>query len=385
MLKEVSLSECCEIINGSTPSRIVPEYWGGDIHWFTPKDLSGIVGKFVDEAPEKITEAGFKSCSTTMVPPFSLLLTSRAPIGHIAINKREVCTNQGFKSLVPNDDVDVNYLYYVIKKMVPILQDMGNGATFKELSKATLSKVKIPLPPLPVQQKIAAILDASDLHRQKTKTLIEKYDQLTQSIFLEMFGDPVRNEKGWEKVEMNQLCSFTRENITADNIPDDSNYIGLECIEKETGNIIHVFKVKADELKSNKFSFSCDHILYGKLRPYLNKVALPDFDGVCSTDIIPILPRPSLTNRLFISSIMKSKGFVSFATEKSSGANLPRISPREVERHLIINPPLALQNQFAERVKTIKSQKQSTIEALTKSEQLFNTLLQRAFKGELVN
>lgn len=111
MIKEVRIFDFYEIVGGSTPSRNVPEFWDGHIHWYTPRDLSGIIGKYVDEVPEKITEAGFKSCSTNMIPAYSLLLTSRVPIGHLAINKRPVCTNQGFKSLVTNDNVDVNYPY----------------------------------------------------------------------------------------------------------------------------------------------------------------------------------------------------------------------------------------------------------------------------------
>lgn len=125
MIKEVEISSCCEIISGSTPSRIVPGYWDGDINWFTPKDLSNLVGKYIDEAPEKITEQGYKSCSTNLLPPFSLMLSSRAPIGHLAINTVPACTNQGFKSLVPKSNVAVNYLYYAIKRIVQQRLEVG--------------------------------------------------------------------------------------------------------------------------------------------------------------------------------------------------------------------------------------------------------------------
>ena len=136
----VEIGRCCDIVNGSTPSRNKPEFWGGDIDWFTPKDLSGLDTKYVKEAPEKITAKGYKSCSTTLVPSGSLLYTSRAPIGHLAINLKEVCTNQGFKTLVPKEGVHIEYLYYVLKKFTPNLQALGNGATFKELSKAIKNK-----------------------------------------------------------------------------------------------------------------------------------------------------------------------------------------------------------------------------------------------------
>ncbi|PCJ53511.1 MAG: hypothetical protein COA73_15195, partial [Candidatus Hydrogenedentota bacterium] len=126
-MKQVALGECCKIISGSTPSRRIDEYWNGHIHWFTPKDLSKLKSKYIHGAPEKITNKGLSSCSATMLPAYSLLLSSRAPIGHIAISTIESCTNQGFKSLVPSKDVDIEYLYYAIKKIVPQLKDLGNG------------------------------------------------------------------------------------------------------------------------------------------------------------------------------------------------------------------------------------------------------------------
>ena len=206
-MRYVALGEICKIVNGSTPSRKIEQYWDGKIDWFTPKDLSKIENKYVIDAPEKITKKGYNSCSTTLVPSGSLLFTSRAPIGHLAINKKEVCTNQGFKTLVPSQNVDVEYLYYALKKYTPNLQDLGNGATFKELSKATISNFKIPLPPLPIQKKIAAILDAADAYRQKTKALIEKYDELTQSLFLDMFGNIVANDRNWNVYKVGNVTT----------------------------------------------------------------------------------------------------------------------------------------------------------------------------------
>ena len=384
-MRLVEIQECCNIINGSTPSRKKKEFWDGDISWFTPKDLSGLESKYIEDSPEYITKEGYNSCSTTLVPIGSLLFTSRAPIGHLAINKKEACTNQGFKTLVPKDGVDVEYLYYALKKNVPQLKDLGNGATFKELSKATISKFKIPLPPLDQQKKIAAILDAADAYRQKTKALIEKYDELTQSLFLDMFGDPVTNPKGWDKVALNELCDFKKTSLKPEEIETGDTYIGLECIEKQTGKILERFIVEAGEIKSNKFWFDSNYILYGKLRPYLNKVANPDFEGVCSTDIIPIRPILKNTAKEFIISLLRGSWFVSFADERCSGANLPRISPKEVEKYQTINPPIKLQNQFAERAQAIEGQKAQAQASLAGAEDLFNSLLQRAFNGELTN
>lgn len=269
------------------------------------------------------------------------------------------------------------FIYYFFQTLT--IPETGYNRHFKYLKDC-----KIPLPNLETQKRIAAILDEADSLRQLNKQLIAKYDALTQSLFLDMFGDPVMNPKGWEKVKFNKICSFDKISIKPEKIISGTFYIGLESIEKETGKILGKVPVVENELKSNKFYFDKEYILYGKLRPYLNKVGNPDFEGICSTDIIPLKPLVNKSNKQFVTSIMRSSGFVSWANERCSGANLPRISPKEVEKYLIINPPIHLQNQFAERVQLIEQQKQQAQDALQKSEALFNSLLQQAFKGALV-
>ncbi len=259
---------------------------------------------------------------------------------------------------------------------------MFSGAQ-PNISGGIIKETLIPLLELDLQRRIANILDAADAVRQNDKALIAKYDELTQALFLDMFGDPVSNPKGWEKVELKKLCSFKKKNIKPEDIEEGVNYVALDSIEKVTGNITTIYNVEKGELKSNKFWFDNSYILYGKLRPYLNKVALPNFEGVCSTDIIPIQPINTKSNKLFVTSILRHNSFVAFADERSSGANLPRISPSEVEKYSTINPPLSLQNQFAERVAVIEEQKAIAQKSLEKSEELFNSLLQKAFKGEL--
>lgn len=302
------------------------------------------------------------------------------------INKGENCAIGRSVAAIraKKDFLDINYLYFFLKSWSSRLLEMSQGAAQTVITKDMLFYLQIPLPPLPQQQKIANILNSADVLRQNDKALIAKYDELTQALFMDMFGDPVSNPKGWEKVELRNLCSFKKKSIKPENITKGENYVALDSIEKVTGNITTLYKVDIGELKSNKFWFDSSYILYGKLRPYLNKVALPTFEGICSTDIIPIRPVNKKSNKLFITSILRHNSFVAFADERSSGANLPRISPSEIEKYSTINPPIDLQNQFAERVVVIEEQKVTAQKSLEKSEELFNSLLQKAFKGELL-
>ena len=148
------LKQIVNIINGSTPSTSCPEFWDGDISWITPKDMSLQMKRYISKGERNITEKGYNSCSTTLVPKNTILLTSRAPIGYISIAENELCTNQGFKSLVCGDKVLPLFMYYWLATKVDLLKSISNGATFKELSKLALENVEIDLPNLQVQQHI---------------------------------------------------------------------------------------------------------------------------------------------------------------------------------------------------------------------------------------
>ena len=196
--QEVRLGEVAEIIGGGTPKTSIPEYWNGEIPWLTPKDLAGYNHIYISKGERFITKLGLKNSSATLMPKGAILLSSRAPIGYVAIAQNDICTNQGFKSLVVEPKQACNlFVYYWIKNNVEYLQSLGTGTTFEEISKGVVQDITIPLPPLTIQQKIAEILSSFDdkidlLHRQN-KTL----ESLALTLFRHYFIDnPNRNE--WE-------------------------------------------------------------------------------------------------------------------------------------------------------------------------------------------
>ena len=142
----VHLAAFADIKNGATPSTANPLNYGGDIVWITPKDLSDQKSKFVYRGERNISQLGYDSCSTNLLPANSVLLSSRAPIGLVSIAMTELCTNQGFKNLIPHDDKDSLYLYYYIKHHVKQIEKLGTGTTFKEVSREDLCKFPILTP-----------------------------------------------------------------------------------------------------------------------------------------------------------------------------------------------------------------------------------------------
>lgn len=152
------------VIGGATPStKKAGNYDGGTIPWITPKDLAGYSGRFISRGERNITEHGLNSCSTKLLPSHTVLFSSRAPIGYIAIAEREVCTNQGFKSVVPNEKTDYMFLYYLLKYNKDKIASLGSGTTFKEVSGSTMRSIEVSVPSsIEEQRQIASILSVLD-------------------------------------------------------------------------------------------------------------------------------------------------------------------------------------------------------------------------------
>lgn len=156
----VSLKRLFRVINGSTPKADVAEYWNGEIEWATPDDLGALEGGMVlEKTKRRITTQGYLSCGTAMAPKGSIILSTRAPIGHLAIAGTGMCTNQGCRALAPRAQMDSRYFYYSLFALRPTLQALGNGSTFQELSTPALAQLKVPSPPLATQHAIADFLD----------------------------------------------------------------------------------------------------------------------------------------------------------------------------------------------------------------------------------
>ena len=170
---ERKISDIGTVVGGATPSTKKPEnYEDGKIAWITPKDLSLFSGRYIERGERNITETGLKSCSTQLLPKNAVLFSSRAPIGYVAIAANELCTNQGFKSVIPNENTDPLFLFYLLKYNKEIIERMGSGTTFKEVSGKTMKNIIVKLPTnKKVQEKISSILDVIDDKIEKNQEI----------------------------------------------------------------------------------------------------------------------------------------------------------------------------------------------------------------------
>ena len=193
---ECTLNDLGEIVGGATPSTQREDYYGGDISWITPKDLSSLQGRYISRGERNITKKGLASCSAQLMPPKTILFTSRAPIGYVAIAEQTVCTNQGFKSIVPKAKVNPLFLYYLLVYNKEAIEAMGSGTTFKEVSGKAMRAVKVHIPSdMQSQIKIASLLDSIDSKIEANAKLNDNLQQQAQALFKSWFVDfePVSN------------------------------------------------------------------------------------------------------------------------------------------------------------------------------------------------
>jgi len=341
------LGEMCEVFNGGTPDTTKKEFWDGSILWITPKDMGRMKSIYVDDTERKITEAGLKNSSARILPINSIVISSRAPIGHLAINTRPICTNQGCKGLVPKDELITQYLYYFLKDSVQLLNDLGTGATFKEISGTKLGNVKIPIPPLPIQQQIVSELDALSDIIIKKKQQLEELHKLAQATFYNIFGDPVSNEKGWEKCCINSVCKFTQ-----------GIQIGVEQQFTEKDDNCNRFLRISDYTQDCEFRYVRENnskyivkeddvviVRYGASAGFvgINKT------GVLANNLFKLNHDREALNNLFLYSQLQSEHYKSFILKVAFGAAMPALSFTVFKDFEIIIPPLTLQNQFSQR------------------------------------
>jgi type I restriction enzyme S subunit len=308
-----------------------------------------------------------------------VLISWSATLGvYIWNNEKAVLNQHIFKVVFDKLEFDKRYFVYIVGQKINEMSQNTHGSTMKHIIKKYFDAIEIPLPPLDEQKRIADVLDKASELIKKRKEQIRLMDRLAKSLFIEMFGDPVENPRGWD------IKPFTTAAIIDTNMTTDfekyANYphIGIESIERDSGRILNYNLVKEDQLSSGKYTFGKQHIIYSKIRPNLNKVALPNFDGLCSADAYPILPKAT-ANKYYLAYILRSNHFLDYILKHSDRTNIPKTNKKQLEGYTLPLPPLSLQNEFADRITVIEQQKALLQNGLAKMETAYKALMQEYF------
>ncbi|WP_029646318.1 restriction endonuclease subunit S [Methylomicrobium lacus] len=374
------LSECCDISMGQAPSG---EAYNANGNGWPLIAGAGDFGDLYPNAKKYTTEA------SRLSKHGDIILGIRATIGEKVIADGEYCLGRGVAGLRTKEGLDSRYLWHWLTHIKPILATKAKGATFKQVNKEDIGELAISLPPLPEQRRIAAILDHADTLRAKRREALAQLDSLTQSIFIDMFGDPLTNPHDTRVVRLSEITTritdgvHQKPNYTDEGVPfisvkdittgllkfDGCKYISLEDHKKFTR------RCKAEYLD----------ILYTKVGATYGRPALVDTEREFSLYVSVCLIKPDrkLVDSHFLNAALGTAAIKKQADSRIKGIGVPDLHLDQIQNLLIPRPSMGKQRLFAERVATIQNQKNQHQQSLSEMDSLFASLQHRAFRGEL--
>ena len=380
------IGDIATVVSGSTPQTSVEEFWGKGHYWVTPAELDDKT-VYVSKTERQITDAALAKVKLQRLPKGTVLLSSRAPIGKVAICDVDMYCNQGFKNCICSDLVYNKYLFYFLKDKKEYLNSLGRGATFKEISKGIVEKVVVPLPPKPTQLSIVSELDKLNELIQIKKVQLKDYDALAQSIFYEMFGDPVENEKGWEVMSLADVCHSITD---GDHMPPpktDSGipFLTISNINKETrildfSDTFFVPQSYYVALKESRKPMEND-LLYTVTGSYGIPVVVDGKNSFCFQRHIALL-RPNVDKvlTLYLCYWCLCPSIKQVADKVATGIAQKTVSLTSLRKFSIILPPLPLQQSFAHRIEQIERQKAAVQRTIKDLETLLAVRMQYWFE-----
>lgn len=276
------------------------------------------------------------------------------------------------------------YFYYLFKHKdtISFLNSNSSGSTFKSIKMNQLKRMRFRLPVLEEQDSIVSVLDSICSIIANQKNELQKIDELVKARFVEMFGDLKSNSKKWPIVNFTE-CAKIDTNMVHDFVKyKDYPHIGIDSIERDTGRLSGYRTVAEDCVVSGKYLFTDKHIIYSKIRPNLNKVAMPDFTGVCSADAYPILPKTTVCVREYLAYVLRGSYFLDYILAFSNRTNLPKVNKKQVEGFVLPLPPLGLQKRFATFANQVDKSKTVVQRQINDLQELFDKKMDEYFGGD---
>ncbi len=382
---------------GSTPSKSQSEYWNnGVIPWLSNTELKGNAVNFVSSTCEKITQKGLDNCSASLLPKNCVLLTCTASIGKVGINEIELATNQQFNSFQCSEEVLPKYLAFFLLTQKNNLTKLGGSTSFCHINTKNLGTLKIPLPPLPVQRQIVAVLEQVEAVKRQRKEADALTVALLQSVFREMFGDPVRNEKGWP---LKNIKEFSAPNKNAIKAGPFGSSLKKECYTKTGFKIYGQEQVIKDDLQFGdyyishekyqeliNYSVQAGDILISLVGSYGKISIVPESfeQGIINPRLMKISLNQEYVLPIFFKQLFLTEGILNQIEGLSHGGTMDIINVGIVKQLKFLVPPLSLQQQFARIVESVERIRDQQVASGRQIEGLCEGLMQRAFAGELV-
>lgn len=379
------------VVTGKTPSKKNKEYYGGKFPFFKPADLDA--GRNMQYATEYLSEKG-KSISV-IIPEKSTGICCIGTIGKCGYFLVEGTTNQQINTVISKINPLYSYYFFNTNSFVRELISKASATTIAIVNKSKLESCLFPVAPLNEQQRIVNRIESLFAKLDRAKELIEntlaQFEENKMAILHKAFTGELtvkwRKENNidlssWKKCELKEVFKVVKDKYNPQTENQIVNYIGLENIETSKGIIS---KNNSSEVKSIKTKFKKDDVLYGKLRPYLNKHDVVNFDGICSTDIL-VFRFNDINTAKYINYYFNLPMFIQYAVENSSGINLPRVSEKTISKYKISLPTIEEQQEIVnilDRLLAKYNKIKNLEQQLEKIELLKKAILAKAFRGEL--
>ncbi|GAB6081108.1 restriction endonuclease subunit S [Desulfuromonas carbonis] len=379
------LGEVCQIVGGGTPTRTNPEFFGGDVLWATPTDVTALEGLYISQTKETVTPLGLQKSSARLLPECSVLLTSRATIGFTAIATKPISTNQGFANFICGDRVLPEFLAYWLPTQKDLMLREAGGTTFKEISKGALKKFRIPLPPLDEQRRIVNILKRADSIRRLRKQALETTRELIPALFVDMFGDPATNPKGWETQPLGDVVEFrsggtpskqrpefwdglipwvSPKDMKSDNICDAIDHISQKALEETT----------LKEIPPESVLIVVRGMILAHTVPIYSNVSMVTINQ----DMKAMVPKSQLVGKYLRWALQCQHGYL-LSKVSSSAHGTKKIDMDILQELCLPIPPLTQQQTFAQKASAIHSIGSQHVEHEKRTAELMQSLMSEFF------
>lgn len=388
------LRDVGDIVSGATPKTTIVENFGGDIPWLTPADLSGYTQKYISHGARNLTKQGYDSCSTQIMPSGTVLFSSRAPIGYVAIAKNPICTNQGFKSIVPKPFINSEFLYYQLIYLRKTIQDMGSGTTFKEISATKFGTVQVAVPPLVEQKRIVTrieeLFSQLDASVAELKTAKERLKVYRQAVLKKAFA------KYHTFTSLKQVSERIFDGPFGSNLKT-SDYVeqGIRVVRLENLKNAWFDDTKRSFVTREKYQTISSHTVYPDdlimstfISENIKICQLPKEVGfaVNKADCVGIRLKSGINPR-FIMFYLASQEAYNLLVHQVHGATRPRVNTKQIKAMQVPVTKLCEQDAtvtgIEEKMSICDSIEKTVDTALQQAEALRQSVLKKAFEGGL--
>lgn len=382
-MKTVRLSDVCKLVNGGTPKSGVPDYWGGDVAWLTPAEMGKRSTPYVAKTARTISRTGLANCSARQVPVGAVIMSTRAPIGHLVIPEVAMAFNQGCRGLLPDERLDTKYLYYFLWFSRDALNELGTGATFKELSSSALGSYFIPLPPLEEQRRIVALLDQAFAAIATATANAEKNLTNARELFGAIFGQMLFEPgPGWSIVEIRSIADLiSGQHIDASDYNNQQRGIGYLTGPSDFGERNPIVTKWTEHPK--RTALRGDILITVKGSGVGSVNVMDEGELAISRQLMAVRVNATDPELVYYALEAGFKHFQALAT----GAAIPGISRTDVLAFKIALPPKSELRSFMDRLHHIRASSQMLAERYRQQISclavLKQSLLHRAFTGTL--